>query len=281
MLSIIPREPALQSARHPQPSSMLAFCSNDICTTIYFILKPAAYSASVIDARGISGTAALTCPANTTPWLKGGVSLNKPSTILLPAGTIVISTGWVLPVNTHLIGQGDNIASGTVIKAASNVGNMINFYSSAPPPHRPLLPAYNGIAVEKLVLDGNGKAVYGIVNNWAGSLSYVDHVSLYRILGTGLLIGGLASGSGPYTNMNFNTGASTATSSTVCAQIIGQTGVAFTGTYGIRGLTCTSNGTPSTAVLLDASSNSIKDVSVDGFKDAIAVGGTRPLKATF
>jgi hypothetical protein len=45
---------------------------SDICTTIYNILQPATYSTSVIDARGISGTAALTCPANTTPWLKGG-----------------------------------------------------------------------------------------------------------------------------------------------------------------------------------------------------------------
>ena len=52
---------------------------SDICTTIYNILQPATYSTSVIDARGISGTAALTCPANTTPWLKGGTYLNKPS----------------------------------------------------------------------------------------------------------------------------------------------------------------------------------------------------------
>jgi len=248
----------------------------DLCATIYNIFKgikgnptyPAA--GAVIDARGISGSTALTCAAGTTPWNNGATSVSAPSNILLPAGTIVISTGWVLPVNTHLIGQGDNIASGTVIQAASNVGNMISFYSSLQrPPNPPTIP-YTGIAVEKLVLDGNGKPVSGIVNNFAGSLSYVDHVSLYRILGTGLAIGGVASGSGPYTNINFNTGGSTATSSTVCAGIAGQS--AFTGTAGIRGLTCTSNGTPSAAVLLNASSNSIKDVSIDGFKDGIAVG---------
>jgi hypothetical protein len=200
-----------------------------------------------------------------------------PSTILLPAGIIVISAGWVLPTNTHLIGEGDNTSSGSVIRAASNVGNMISFYSSfLPPPNSPA-SAYTGIAVEKLVLDGNGKPVNGVVNNWAGSLSYVDHVSLYRILGTGLAIGGVASGSGPYTNINFNTGGSTATSSTVCVGIAGQS--AFTGTAGIRGLTCTSNGTPSAAVLLDASGNSIKDVSVDGFGDAIAVGENAPAQS--
>lgn len=246
-----------------------------LCDTIFNIFagnspNPAYPAAgAVVDARGINGTA-LTCTAGKTPWNNGTTVLNVPSTILLPAGTIVISTGWVLPVNTHLIGQGDNIASGTVIQAASNVGNMISFYSSLLPPPNPPTSAYTGIAVEKLVLDGNGKPVNGVVNNWAGSLSYVDHVSLYRILGTGLVIGGVASGSGPYTNINFNTGGSTATSSTVCAGIGGQS--AFTGTAGIRGLTCTSNGTPSAAVLLNASSNSIKDVSIDGFKDGIAVG---------
>jgi hypothetical protein len=133
----------------------------DLCATVYNIFKgtkgnpvyPAA--GAVVDARGISG-AALTCAAGTTPWNNGITFASVPSTILLPATgagssftPIVISTGWVLPVNTHLIGQGDNISSGTVIHAASNVGNMISFYSSSPPPSPPG-STYTGIAVENL-----------------------------------------------------------------------------------------------------------------------------------
>ena len=51
-----------------------------------------------------------------------------------------------------------------------------------------------------------------------------------------------------------------------CAQISGVQ------TQGIHGLTCVSNGSPSAAVLLDASNNSIEDVSIDGFIDGIVVG---------
>ena len=205
--------------------------ANDICDAIYQILKgnpnflkngyPS--TGAVVDARGVSGTANLTC-THGSPWTEGNSSVSVPSTILLPAGAIVVSTGWVLPTNTHLIGEGDAISSGTVIRAASNLGNMISFYSSFVPPQNSPASAYTGIAVEKLVLDGNSKPVNGIVNNWAVGLSYVDHVSLYRILGTGLGIGGVASGSGPYTNINFDTGGSAATSSTVCAQIVATAG---------------------------------------------------------
>lgn len=67
----------------------------DLCDTIYRgILQPAGYSAAVIDARGISGTA-LTC-THGSPWNESGVYLNKPSTILLPAGTILIPSTWTL-----------------------------------------------------------------------------------------------------------------------------------------------------------------------------------------
>ena len=88
--------------------------ANDICATIHNILQPATYSVAVIDARGISGSA-LTCASS--PWGSGTGYLNKPSTILLPAGTIVISSTWNLPMNTHLVGVGDNVSSGTIIQA--------------------------------------------------------------------------------------------------------------------------------------------------------------------
>jgi hypothetical protein len=108
-------------------------------------------------------------------------------------------------------------------------------------------------------------------------LSYVDHVSLYQILGTGLVIGGVATGSGPYSNINFDTGGATAASSTVCAQIAGQ---ALQGTAGIRGLSCTSEKADAlAAVLLDSSSNSIKDVTIVGFEDGILVGAHQPAQS--
>lgn len=87
------------------------------------------------------------------------------------------------------------------------------------------------------MLDGRGNSVNGVVNYYAGSLRYADHVGLYQILGTGLLVGGVATGSGPYSNINFDTGSSTATSSTVCAQIVGPN---LQGTAGIRDLSSTS-----------------------------------------
>jgi|SRR5580704_13769281 hypothetical protein len=48
--------------------------NHDICTTLYNILNGTSGNGSftpgaVIDARGISGTAALSCPASATPWL--------------------------------------------------------------------------------------------------------------------------------------------------------------------------------------------------------------------
>jgi hypothetical protein len=57
-------------------------------------------------------------------------------------------------------------------------------------------------SVEKLILDGkgltiSGSRISGLVNQYS-STSYIDHVSLYQILGTGLSVSGSASGSGPY-----------------------------------------------------------------------------------
>jgi hypothetical protein len=87
----------------------------DLCDTIYGILSssfgstyPAA--GAVIDARGISGATNLTC-THGTPWSEGSSSVSLPSTILLPATggstptPIIIATPWVIPSNTHLIGE--------------------------------------------------------------------------------------------------------------------------------------------------------------------------------
>jgi hypothetical protein len=103
---------------------------------------------AVIDARGIRGSTALTCPTGTTPWNNSTTTVSVPSTILLPAtgGTtptpIVISSPWILPLNTHLIGEGDGIpiyssgtlvsTPGTTIQAKSGFsGIMIQLGSSS------------------------------------------------------------------------------------------------------------------------------------------------------
>ena len=237
-----------------------------------FILNPTNHVmpvvGAVIDARGLPGNTGTSMTCAASPWAGITQSHLPRRFCCLRARSSFQRYGF--SQRTHVIGQGDNVSSGTTIQAAASNfsgSTMIAFCSVA----------CAGVAVEKLVLDGKGLSIDGIVNAYAGSLSYVDHVSLYQILGTGLVLTGVptgsaATGSGPYTNINFNTGSFAGASGTVCMQIRGGTGL--TGTAGIRGLNCTSSGEPypSAAVLLDASNNSIKDVTIVGFQDGILVG---------
>jgi hypothetical protein len=210
---------------------------------------------AVIDARGISGAAALTCTAS--PWAgtppTGGW---PPATILLPAtgpvngvvSPIVIPSGagWVLPHGTHLIGLADgDVAvsgsasySGTTIQAASGFsGTMISFCNSA----------CSDVSVEKLSLDGQGQTgVSGIANTYA-TPGYVKNVTLFQIVLVGLSVG--APGSGPYSNITFDTNDMVGPS-TICLN------VGASGTQGFHKITCTSLNQAPNAVLLDASSTS-------------------------
>lgn len=242
----------------------------DFCSVVGYVLNPAhnifPSTGGVLDARGLPSTGVkMTCAAS--PWV--GIASPPKATILLPAGTITIQAGWVIPANTHVIGQGDNlptsqgVSSGTTIVAGSSSASpMISFCSSA----------CTGVAIEKLVLNGNSLSVTGIENSYAGSLSYVDHVGLYQIKGTGLLINNVATGSGPYSNINFT--AAVVLPTTVCAQIIG-----VNGTAGVRDLSCiNTSGTVigSAAVLLDSPNNSIKDLNIVGFDDGVLIGSNAP-----
>ena len=212
----------------------------------------------------------MVCTAS--PW--AGITNPPPTTILLPAtgsGTsatpIIISNTWVLPSNTHLIGEGDGL-SGTTIQANTplfSVTTMLQFGSSTICPSS----VCTGISVENLTLDGQAQAVDGIINQYAQNNSYVDHVRIYQILGTGLNISTTgANNSGPYSNILFDTGGYSGLSSTVCASING-----VTSTQGIHGLTCHSETNDAdAAVLLDSSNNSISDVRIMGFYDGIRVG---------
>jgi hypothetical protein len=272
---------------NPPPSN------RTLCGVLNYILDPSNHvltAVSVIDARSLnSGNTSMTCATNTTPWYNGtgSVFLAVPSTILLPATTsgapIGIPKTWILPSNTHLIGAGDGIPSSgvfnpaTVIQATSGLtsGQMIQFGTSSVGSVSVCSSVCTGITVENLTLDGNGtNSLNGIVNQYAQDFSYIDHVSLYRVRGTGVLVGtsgsGTANNSGPYTNITFDMGGTPATSSTVCAQITG-----LSGTRGIQGLNCLSeNNDAPAAVLLDASNNIIRDVKIVGFYDGVRVGAS-------
>ena len=278
----------------------------DLCDAIYGVLNDLygntyPSNGAVIDARGVSGAANLTW-THGSPWTEGGNTVTAPSTILLPAtgalptnpsNSIVISTSWILPPNTHLIGEGDGIpifstggslisAPGTTIQAASGFsGSMIQI--GAPSPVCPLvntIPTCTGISVENLTLDGQGQSINGITNAYSQDATSVNHVSLYQIRGVGLLIeqgssGGNATNSGPYSNITFDTGSYQGTTGTVCAQILNAGS-----THGIHGLSCAAetNDAPA-AVLLDSSNNSIEDVRIVGFYDGISVGKNAPAQS--
>jgi hypothetical protein len=228
-----------------------ALSGSDLCAKINTALTSGYPSTgAVIDARGIGSGTTQSCAA--TPW---GTSTN-PSTILLPSGTIQISNTWTLPGGTRIVGTGPGQ---TIIQAQSNIGTIIQMGSSAS----------NAISIEDLTLDGEGYSLTGISNSYAQELSYVRNVNLYRIAGTGLLVSGSAQNSGPYTDIVFNADGDAA-SSTVCAQISGVS------TRGIHALTCISGNSsenyPASAVLLDASNNSLEDIQAQGFGTGVLVG---------
>jgi hypothetical protein len=201
-------------------ASVFAQTGSDLCKILNHILDPRngilPSVGGVIDARGLPftmPTTSMTCTSATpSPW--AGITSPPPSTILLPATTasapIVIPSTWTLPSNTHLIGEGDNISSSTTISTTIQAGpsfsastNTIEFGSSSVCPSG----GCTGISVENLTLDGQGQSINGISNALSQDSSYVNHVRLYQILGTGLSVSGNASNSGPYSNITFDTGA--------------------------------------------------------------------------
>jgi hypothetical protein len=255
---------------HTQPSTAFIDASkvsqgSDICATIHnIILSGQSFvSGTVIDARGIISANPMVCAAS--PW--SGVS--SPSTVLLPAGTIVIPNTWILPSNTKLIGLGYGTTGGTVIQACTTSNCSANFPTGTAMIQlgigscSPGVFCDSGISVENLMLDGFSLNINGIQNSTAQS-SYVDQVTIYRILGTGLVVS--SQNSGPYTNITFDSGPS-ALSTTTCASVSG-----VKATRGIHGLTCIAGSVANTAVYLDASSTSIEDARIAGFYDGILVG---------
>jgi hypothetical protein len=208
--------------------------------------------AAIIDARGLAPGSCASNPFN---------AIGIPSTVLLPAGTITLTTvPWTLPSGTKIIGEGVGI---TTLAASSSVTTLIQMGSSSV-----CSGSCTGVGVQDLRLDlsNAGPNFIGIDNEDAGDLSYVQRVAIVGAPSnsTGLKIGGqYAQNSGPYSDIELSGQGS---SGAVCVQIMQYaTGIK------IRGLDCA--GTGSAAIVLDGSNDSIKDVYVSSaYTDGILVG---------
>jgi hypothetical protein len=268
-------ENAIQSKNDPSnvdPLNSPAFVdasvyNTDICTSINDVLQNIPSSKGVvIDARGITSSAHLSCTTN--PFSS---SSNKypASIVLLPAATITISKTWVLPAQTRIIGEGPNL---TVLQASGLTGDMIDMGGSA----TGLCPGNdcNGIVIEHLGLNGG---VNGIVNGYAQELSSVRDVSLVSMSGTGISLTVTcpssctytSSNSGPYSDISY-TGTGT------CVSVVGRSESNGTNSYrGFHGLTCSTTASP--AVLLSGPNTTLEDVTIIGqssTQDGILVGGS-------
>jgi len=236
----------------------------DLCLVIRDILTSATgfptYPATgaVIDARGIILASSGTQTCNDQPWAPPAPSGGwPPATILLPAANINIKVTWALPSNTRIVGEGRTTDLFNEIAS----GDMIDMGSSG-------CTAASNISIENLKLTGQKDQINGIVNNCAQDGSYVNHVNLYEIGLTGLTIGANATGSGPYSDIDYVGSPGTP----VCAILQAQT-------QGLHGFTCTgdpsvsdSNHPGHAAIYLDASNNTIEDIHFEGFWDGIQVG---------
>jgi hypothetical protein len=234
----------------------------------------------IVDARGINpGTAHTnTCANNlfTSPN-----TITTPSTILLPSGTITISATWILPDRTRIVGEGNNPDNGTQVYVSSDFSGtaMIQMGSSS------LCPSSQcyGISVEYVYFFGLDNVINGIVNEYGGSGSYVDHCNFYHILGTGLVIGQYATDSGPYSNMAMTAGPACigvgqSNPSTACVHIGDSSVGSPQSTRGVHSLTCTcegsgpAGGTGQTAIAVNSSNNTLEDMHFEGYIDGIELG---------
>lgn len=230
----------------------------------------------VIDARGVltsgGGTPTFTCAASPFPAATSANQSAAYVTVMLPAGTIPITTPWYLPPNTRLIGESFSQAP-TTIKAATGFSGNALIYMGDPPGapngnycNNPSHGNYdcNGISIEHMALNGNSiSGLDGILNYYAQELNYVDDVAMSNISGTGLLIEGQANNSGPYTKIYFS-GTGT------CVSINGTNN-----TRGLSGIDCywSGSGSSPAAILVDGRNNTIEGVTISGYKaDGIEIG---------
>jgi hypothetical protein len=244
----------------------------------------------VVDARGVNPGTTQNCSGNPFAVPPGGnYEMPPTSVVLLPSGTIKISTTWALPAFTRIIGEGPGA---TILLANSLQNNNSNCESS---PTTDMIdmgctnitnaPFYNctvngnaqivdcpNIEIEHLALNGNASGVNGIVNLSGQELSYVNDVAFSSMTGTALSIQGIntnnpnatSNNSGPYSNLTMsNVGA--------CVSINGTVD-----TRGIHGLNCGTSGTSQAAAIdIEGSNNSLEDIYLSGSNtNGILIGKT-------
>lgn len=270
----------------------------DFCATLFNIIRGSSYpgypaNGAVIDARGIVPTA---CGVNSTPWvgLVGSTvtATTNPATILLPAGTISISTTWILPKYSRIVGEGPALttitpASGFAagqdgVDAMIEMGTvttntLFDSFCSGTPTTGPGNDCV-GVGVQDLTLNLAGLAIsYGILNPASQETSYVDNVTFNNVGNTSssnstLALamvdasgGSGASNSGPYSNLVCNIASGAASATNACVSLQAHT-------RGVHGISCYGNGTPTAAIYLDSDMNSIEDVYVNGFDNGVLIG---------
>jgi len=262
------------------PAPDLCLLINNILTSVYFNYSQQYPNGAVIDARGLVYPKSLTQIVCTIDPFQG-VGATSPSTILLPAAEIPVSTTWTLPNNTKIIGEG--VSTLLSAQAQFTGSYMIAMGSSSSCPAE----GCSGVGIEHLKLGAGGNAgVNGIHNQYSQTPSYVNDVVLSDFTGTGLRIegpSGTAPGaidSGPYSNMTYippmNAGPDcNSTGCPLCVDIEAQT-------RGIHGFTCRGNqytanqqnGQGYPGIVVNASNNTLEDIHFEAFWDAIEVGNT-------
>lgn len=233
---------------------------SDICTQIQNAMKYISAANTygiVVDARGINPGTIQVCQGG-NPWASwANNNPNLPSVVLLPSGTIQISSAWAMPQLARLVGEGSGV---TILQATSAFGDMIDMGNPTLCPQSSFndCPA---IAIEHLGLNGGSFNVNGIVNKNGQELSYVQDVAFTSIGGTALSLNQYSNNSGPYSNLTMSSVGS-------CVSINGSVG-----TRGIHGLNCSTSGT-ATAIDVEGSNNSLEDISLTGNAgaDGILVG---------
>jgi hypothetical protein len=219
----------------------------------------------VLDARGINSSNSTMKCAGSTPW--SALTSAVPALILLPAGTIQTNTSWIVPNGTKLVGLGPGV---TVIEADASISAAIlqmGYTGTPTSPKYNFAPCgtsnvCNGIGIESLTVAANGNTVsYGIENTNSQELSYVKHVDLKGMTGTGLYVASGGQNSGPYSDITVTMASSTPE----CAQI------SQVNTRGIHGMNCTGD-TTGTGIYLDGSNNTIEDVHFSELSYGIQVG---------
>jgi len=228
------------------------------------------------------------------PFVSLSLTNAAPITVLLPASTIVMTGTWLLPDNVRLVGEGDltilddTAMAGTgggccVYNSVTKLGGAMIQMGPAPAPGSDcssLSPStYSGISIEHVKLQTKYApgAYFGIDNECAQTSSYVNDVGMSNVYGTGIRVGPGAANSGPYTNLSITIpkgeGSGCGSDGASCVDLEAQT-------QGLHGLTCLGNdatdviASTNPGVIVNASNNSLKDIHVESFWDAIAIGAT-------